>query len=236
MTLHEVREFQIPLTVDHAAVVRHARRVARIGRVFAAAAEPPSGDRYAYRTPYRHVVSLALAMAIAIDLRLDPRDGSRLRVRRVRTEAILRAVWPAATDFTPMRDVIALDRPQYEAGYGGRCPVPGSRGGKCNESGRTRTPWVTDRDAGEWEWREMCDMHRPQALAVQAECPSPRPNRGGFLAAVFPDLDMDYLYEWAHPGWKRTSNPVPAPELPAPEPPVPAHRPVLRLVPGEALT
>jgi hypothetical protein len=224
--LHEVREFDLPLTVDHAAVVAHARRVAHISRAFPTV-QPARADRYVYRTPYGHIVSFALALALAVDLRLDPRDGRRLPPGRLKAGPVVQAVWPAATDATPMRDVVALDRPQYQADEGGRCPIPGSRGGKCNERGRRRTRWVTNSETGDWEWRDVCDLHRPRAAAVQASCPEPPPNRGGFLDLVFPDLDTDAVYAWAHPGWTRTPGRVVDP------PPV-GVRPTLRLVLGDA--
>ncbi len=228
--LYEVREFDIPLTVNHATVVAHARRVAALYRLFMAA-RPAKTSRYRGAETYGAIVPLCIAMSHVVDLHISPVDGKPVG-RIISGQLIRQAVWPASVDAQPMHDVVAMDAPVYEPpNTYGRCPVKGSRGGNCNERGRTGAEWVTDAATGEWERREMCDLHLPIAKERRKAAPTPAPNRGGLLAAAFSELDVTAMYRWAVPGWQ------PAGTEQAPEaPPMDAVRPTLRLVLGDTAT
>lgn len=214
MTLHVVRPFDIPLTTSKPRLVAHARRVAELARVYSAALPAiPWGEQAAFAD----VVPFGIGLSQARDLGVLPMS----------VQAIHTAAWPGETTAARMRAAMEADAPRFEPGRAwDRCPMHGSRGGKCNERGRNQTKWVVDLESGVWEWREMCDMHLPVALERAADAPPPASNRGGVLAAVFPDVCVDDWYRWARPGWTEDGRPEPVPA------PVVGERPVLRLVDG----
>lgn len=213
MTLHVARPFAIPLTVSKPRLVAHARRMAEFARLYAAALPGiPAGEVAAFAD----LAPLALAVSHARDLGVVAVDG----------ESIRRAAWPGSQDATRLKAALAADAPRYQPGRNlGRCPMRGTRGGKCNERGRNQTRWVTDVASGAWEWREMCDLHLPAAVERAEAAPDPAPNRGGVLATVFPEVEIGDWYRWAKPDWAEPGRAVV-------EPAVPVARPALRLVDG----
>lgn len=213
MTLHVARPFAVPLTVSKPRLVAHARRMAEFGRLYAAALPViPRGEAAAFAD----LAPLAVSLSHVRDLGLGGKDGESLR----------RAAWPGSQDAARMRAALAADAPRYQPGRNlGRCPMRGTRGGKCNERGRNRSRWVTDVASGAWEWREMCDLHLPAAVERAAGAPDPAANRGGALAAAFPEVEIGDWYRWALPDWAE-------PDRAVVEPTAPAVRPVLRLVDG----
>lgn len=217
--LYEVKPFQVPLATDHVRLVQHAQRIATLTEAYAAALPLiPLRERQVYAD----VMPLGVAMSWGIDLRLLHPGG-------VLTWKILRdAAWPGSNDFARMRAAVAADAPRYEAGNDwARCPVRGSRGGVCHERGARTERWVTNLETGDWVHRDVCDLHRPIAVQRREASPEPAPNRGGVLAAVFPEADLPYLYGWAMPHWKPPAEVV---ERPAGEP----VRREFRLVLGDA--
>lgn len=213
MTLHVARPFDIPLTIGKPRLVAHARRIAELGRLYAAALPAiPRGEVPAFAD----LIPLAVAISHVKDLGIGAKDGASLR----------RAAWPESTGPDRMRAALAADAPRFEPGRAwGRCPMRGTRGGKCNERGRNQARWVTDPESGVWEWREMCDLHLPAAVERAEAAPVPAPNRGGVLAAVFPEVNVGDWYRWAMPGWTEGGRP-------AAEPAPVTGRPALRLVDG----
>lgn len=212
MTLYEVRQINIPLTVSKPRLVAHARRIAELTRLYAAALPAiPRSDTEAFAD----VIPLGVALSHVRDLGIGSKNGTALQ----------RAAWPGSGDASRMRGALSADAPRYHAPYAhGRCPIPGSRGGKCNERGRNHTRWVTNTETGEWEHREMCDTHLPAARARLEAAPDPAPNRGGVLLAAFPEVNIPDWYRWARPEWIEHGRPAPAPVV--------GERPTLRLVAG----
>lgn len=214
MSLHVVRPFDIPLTTSKPRLVAHARRVAELARAYSAALPAiPRSEQEAFAD----VMPLGVALSHVRDLGIGPNTAA----------AVSLAAFLTATDLARMHAAFTADAPRYQppATYG-RCPVPGSRGGKCNERGRTGARWVTDVATGVWERREMCDLHLPVAAERVEAAPAPASNRGGVLAAVFLELNISKWYRWAVPGWTEDGQPEPVPA------PVVGERPVLRLVDG----
>lgn len=213
MTLYEVRQVDIPLTVSKPRLVAHARRVAELMRLFQAALPAIPRTEVA---AFSDVVPLGVGISHARDIGVLGTAGSDIR----------RAVWPGSADASRMRAALSADAPRFEPGRAwGRCPMRGSRGGKCNERGRNQTRWITNTETGEWEWREMCDLHLPTAQERAAAAPPARPNRGGVLLAAFPEVNIPKWYEWARPGWTEDGRPAPEPAV--------GERPSFRLVIGE---
>jgi hypothetical protein len=71
---------------------------------------------------------------------------------------------------------------------------------------------------GDWVLAMVCPAHRPQVDAARIAAPTPPPNRGGILARVFPEWDLDGLYGWADDRYTATgevlgANPVKRPRL-----------------------
>jgi hypothetical protein len=189
--------------------------MAEFGRLYAAALPAIPRSEVA---AFADLAPLALVVSHARDLGVVAVDG----------ESIRRAAWPGSSDATRMKAALAADAPRFEPGRNyGRCPMRGTRGGKCNERGRNQARWVTDVASGAWEWREMCDLHLPAAVERAAGAPDPAANRGGVLAAAFPEVEIGDWYRWAKPDWAEPGQPVV-------EPPPPSARPVLRLVDGGA--
>lgn len=214
MSLHVVRPFDISLTTSKPRLVAHARRVAALGRAYASALPAIPGSEQA---AFADVMPLGVALSHVRDLGIGANTGT----------AVCLAAFPGSTDKTRMHAACAADAPRFQPGRNwGRCPMLGSRGGKCNERGRNQTRWVVDLESGVWEWREMCDMHLPVAQERAATAPAPASNQGGVLAAVFPDVHIGDWYRWARPGWAEDGQPAPAPT------PAVGERPALRLVDG----
>ncbi len=213
MTLYEVRQVEIPLTIGVPRLAAHARRIAELTRLYTAALPGiPGGDL----TAFADMFPLGVGISWARDLGVVGCEGAEVR----------RAVWPGSPDTARMAAALSADAPRYESwSYPGRCPLRGSRGGKCNERGRNRMQWVTDMETGEWEHREICDMHLPVARERLAAAPSPPPNRGGVLLAAFPDLNIPKFYQWARPTWTEDGRPAAEPAV--------GERPALRLVAHE---
>lgn len=212
VALYAVPTIEIPLTLDHRRLVAHARRLAELTRAYTAALP---------RIPPREQPAFADLPPLGVGLSW----AADLGVIELRTPVVRKMVWPGSPSAERMKAAVAADVPRYEPSWRswGDCPVPGSRGGKCHERGRTNTRWVTDLATGVWEWRQMCDMHLPIALSRQEEAPPAAPNRGGVLAEVFPDLNVPNMYEWARPG----KTDFTAPRTPAVA--EPGRRPTLRL-------
>lgn len=213
--LRLARPMQVPVSTDKLRLARHAQRVADLTFHVQHQLSLPSSAG-SLRTA--SVLPLGIGISWYLDLRLIAGRGRELRL----------AVWPGSEDATPMRDAVTADLPRYQPPKsGGRCPVPGSRGGKCNERGRTYAHWVTDVTTGDYEVRQMCDMHLPLAKERLSQAPDPRANRGGVLLAVFPELDVHAIYRWARPDWRE---PGTSPVV-TDAPPV---RPALMVVRGDA--
>lgn len=211
--LREVKPFTVPPRIPQPKAAAHAARVAELTRAWALAYPRFHGrDQQAFA----ELLPFGIGLSWWLDAGLIPTGNTR---------AICEAVWPAGWGHRP-KEAMSADAPRYEAPIAwDRCPVPGPRGGECRESYPNWTRWITDAETGEWEQRQVCRRHLDVARGRANRAPDPAPNRGGVLAAVFPEIDTDALYRWAQPHWTPPGQPVP------PDPVL--SKPLLRLVIGE---
>jgi hypothetical protein len=178
---------------DPRALKAHTERIIHLTRETSAVAHHASA-----RERWVDVFALGVALSWSVDLRIIG-DG----------ESNWRNIWPHAfptgrrSDFGDcrFREAIHLDTPRYEAAWsrGAGCPGSGPRGGKCREKPTPLRKWVTNLNTGDWEHREICATHQALAFERHRDSPDPQPNRGGVLAAVFPEYDMDATYRYVTP-------------------------------------
>jgi hypothetical protein len=191
----------IPLDIDRVKVITHARRVAHLTTAWSRAVV---GLREHGMAAMAAIMPIGIALSQAIDL---DRVGT-LEAGRLTTDEVRAAAFPASPKTRRFREAIAADAPRYEPPdrFQRVCPVGGPRGGRCPGPLR-HTRWVTDTSTGAWEWREVCEAHQDIVRQRANTSPDPAPNRGGVLAEVFPDVDMDVIYAWARPGWTPAGDP-----------------------------
>jgi hypothetical protein len=196
------------------ALVTHARRVADLTRLVILS---PLRS-LTKRATLADLIALGVAFSQAVDLGIIESDPLNWR-------EVSRVAFPAGGRNRRFREAIHADTPHYEASrtYGAGCPISGPRGGRCTGKNAQPCKWVTDMETGAWEYRDLCPEHEPIAFARHRDAPLPAANRGGILADVFPEWDMDSTYKYVTPAWE------PAVGLPAMGD---VLRPKLRVVAG----
>lgn len=198
----EVRPpLRVPAGLPPSVLLAHARRVADLTRAVAVAwPATPLYERS--RERWVDVLALGVGLSWAHDLGLiEPDLDGWWSLRRIRE-----AVWPVGAGVGRAKAALDLDAPRFDPRWGyavdRHCPVPGPRGGRCVNRNRQTTRWVTDLETGVWEFREVCPLHWDEVRRRAIDAPVPQPNRGGVLAAVFPEIDVTALYRWARPQWQ----------------------------------
>ncbi len=181
-------ELCIPSTVSRHALLGHAMRMARFHREHGDRRPPAGRDAAAWAQLPR----FALALSWAFDLGLVEWTG----------RALCQAAWPVRWHYSPTpKDVLATDVPRYDAGEppigDHRCFGTGPRGGRCRAGSATPARRLVNPTTGEYVYVWACDNHAAALRGPMNAAPVPSPNRGGALAAAFPDVDLDPLYRWA---------------------------------------
>jgi|SRR5690242_10584727 len=186
----------VPVDLNPSSARVHARRVRDLMREVSVAVQVAEGRE---REGFADLLALGIALSQAVDLEIIGTPGG----------INWREVWPHAfpTGRTKryggcrFREAIHLDTPRYHAEYIRDCPVAGPRGGICRSPGR-HTTWVTDLLSGDYVYRDVCAAHQSIAFKRHLDSPAPATNRGGILAAVFDEYDMDATYQYVNPKWE----------------------------------
>ena len=175
-----------------AALLAHARRTAELTRAVSMATRL---TRPSERRAVGDILILGIALSQCVDLGII--GGGSANWRDLNPVA-----FPAGNRANRFREAIRADTPRYEAPWArGRCPISGPRGGACRERHAQPRKWVTDLTTGAWEYRDICATHEGIAFARHRDSPEPPPNRGGVLAAAFPEYDIDATYAYVTPTW-----------------------------------
>lgn len=186
----------VPIDLDPSSGRVHARRVRDLMREVSAASHVADGRD---REGFADLLALGIALSQAVDLGIIGTPGG----------VNWREVWPhafptgRATRYSGcrFRESIRLDTPRYHGEYHRGCPVSGPRGGVCHNPNARTAKWVTNTLTGDYEYREICGDHQPVAFQRHLDAPTPASNRGGILAAVFDEYDMDATYRYVTPEW-----------------------------------
>jgi hypothetical protein len=196
LTVAETFDVTIPAETSHKQLLTHARRVTSLTAELSTVTYRLN---HSDAEGFQRLAPVGIAMSQALDLGLGTEPDTRW---------ISQAAFPAHPGAW-FRAAIRFDVPRYHPGRGQwRCPFPGPRGGKCRNPRRTGAKVVTDPVTGDWAWHDVCSEHRPLADAGLRAAPAPPPNRGGILARVFPEWDLDGLYQWANDRYDPAGIPV----------------------------
>lgn len=193
---------EIPAGVDRMRVVAHARRVAHLTRAWGVAA---AGMQSRDLEVYGAVMPIGIALSWAVDLGAIPIESGQLTFADVRA-----AAFPGRPEALVFRAAVAADAPRYEPPVSLEQTPRGCPGSGRHQGHRRVVKWVGDIETGAWEWREVCGAHVDIARQRSHQSPDPAPNRGGVLAAVFPEINLDVVYAWARSGWTPAGDPVQA--------------------------
>lgn len=219
LTVADTFDVTVPAEVSHARLLAHAQRVARLTAELSAAKGRCDANHREHALGWAYLPSVGVALSQALDLGMET-DPAKVG-RWVREHA-----FPVEQGSRggSMRLAVQVDVPRYQnLGYLRYCPIPGPRGGECRERNRTCVKYVTDPATGDWLHAEVCKRHYGQVAEALRAAPTPAPNRGGVLARVFHEWDLDPMYRWADDRYDPASIPVGADT---------SQKPALRVIEG----
>ncbi len=213
LTVADTFEVTVSAEVSNARLLTHARRVTALVAELSTVTYRLGHEE---TEGFQRLAPVGVALSQALDLGLCPESD---KVTRWAAQAAFPA-HPGAW----FKSAVRFDVPRYHpVGWHWRCPFPGPRGGKCRRSPRSWAKVVTDPVTGDWEWFEVCREHQQEADAGLHAAPVPASNRGGILARVFGEWDLDPLYRWGDDRYDPASIPVGADT---------SKRPALRVIEG----
>lgn len=195
--LREAEAFllDVPPEIPHDALLAHARRVALLVAVHGQTVEPLDVDPGS-RSAWHDVVSVGVGLSVVVDLHVPVEDSTSQGSRWAKASGLRGSRFRAA---------VKADVPRYEPPrHYWDCPVTGPRGGKCPSPQWRRSigKYVTDPATGVFVWAQICRDHWDEVAAAANAAPDPLPNRGGVLARVFPEWNLDLAYQWAEPRYR----------------------------------